>query len=94
MANCPSFDIVILQLFDNTSFHAGMFEGELIPFKWETSSSAYHMDGDLVLQLQEALEKTFNDYRPVLRVCANIGLSLLPRNVTVGCCQEPEHTSN
>jgi hypothetical protein len=49
MANCPSFDIVILQLFDNTSFHARTFEGELIPFKWETSSSAYHMDGDLVL---------------------------------------------
>jgi hypothetical protein len=50
MANCPSIDIVILQLFDNTSFYARTFEGGLIPYRQETNSSAYHIDGDLVSQ--------------------------------------------
>ncbi len=49
MTSGLSYDLLILQLFDNMSFYARMFEGGLIPCRRETKSNAYHVDGDLVL---------------------------------------------
>jgi hypothetical protein len=63
------FDLIILQLFDSTSFSARTCEGGLIPCRRELNSSSYHIDGDLVLQPLEALEQSFNDCNPIFHAC-------------------------
>jgi hypothetical protein len=94
---CLSFYLIILQLFYNMAFCARTFEGGLIPCRRETNSSSYHVDGELVLQTLEVLEKSFDDYRPIFGVCVNVStimLSPLPGYITVECCLDPERAPN
>jgi hypothetical protein len=91
------FDLIVLQLFDNTSFYARTCEGGLIPCRRELNSNTYHVDGDLVLQPVEALERSFEDCRPIFRACGDnkmLLLSPLPRYITAGCCNDEEHAPN
>jgi hypothetical protein len=61
LAGGTAFDLIVLQLFDNTSYYARTCEGGLIPCRRELNSSTYHIDSNLVLQLLEALERSFDD---------------------------------
>jgi hypothetical protein len=91
------FDLIVLQLFDNTSFYARTCEGGLIPCRRELNSNTYHVDGDLVLQPVEALERSFNNCKPIFQACGNtkmVLLSPLPRYITAGCCNDDEHAPN
>ena len=84
-------------MFDNTSFYARTCEGGLIPCRRELNSNIYHVDGDLVLQPLEALEKVFEDCLPVLEACRGQNITLLsplPRYLTAGCCGDVEHAPN
>ncbi len=84
-------------LFDNTSFYARTCEGGLIPCRRELNSSTYHIDGDLVLQPLEALERSFDDCKPIFEACRGhkvVILSPLPRYIMAGCCQDEEHAPN
>ncbi len=57
----------------------------------------YHVDGDLVLQPVEALERSFDDCKPIFCACRNnkmVLLSPLPRYITAGCCNDDEHAPN
>jgi hypothetical protein len=89
--------LILLQLFDNTSFYARTCEGGLIPCRRELNSSTYHIDGDLVLQPFEALERSFEDCKPIFDACREykaIILSPMPRYIMAGCCQDEEHAPN
>jgi hypothetical protein len=91
------FDLILLQLFDNTSFYARTCEGGLIPCRRELNSNTYHVDGDLVLQPVEALERSFEDCKPIFCACGDnkmVLLSPLPRYITAGCCNDEEHAPN
>jgi hypothetical protein len=91
------FDLIVLQLFDNTSFYARTCEGGLIPCRRELNSNTYHVDGDLVLQPVEALERSFDDCKPIFQACGNtkmVLLSPLSRYITAGCCNDDEHAPN
>jgi hypothetical protein len=97
LARCTSYDLIILQLFDNTSFYARTCEGGLIPCRRELNSSTYHIDGDLVLQPFEALERSFEDCKPIFEACREhktVILSPMPRYIMAGCCQDEEHAPN
>jgi hypothetical protein len=55
------------------------------------------VDGDLVLQPLEALERSFDDCRPIFRACGNnkvVILSPLLHYITVESCQNEEHAPN
>jgi hypothetical protein len=91
------FDLIILQLFDNTSFYARTCAGGLIPCRRELNSSSYHIDGDLVLQPLEALERSFDVCNPIFHACRGnkvVILSPLPRYIMAGCCQDKEDAPN
>ncbi len=87
----------MLQLFDNTAFHARTCEGGLIPCRKEPLSGTYPIDGDLVVQPVEALESVLNDSLPILEAWGTIRSSLwspLPRYITPGSCDDPEHAAS
>ncbi len=57
----------------------------------------YHVDGDLVLQPLEALERSFDDCKPIFEACCGhkvVILFPLPRYIMAGCCQDEDHAPN
>jgi hypothetical protein len=91
------FDLIFLQLFDNTSFFARTFEGGLIPCTLELTAAPTMWMGTLCCSHWRPKKRSFDNCRPIFRACGNtkvVILSPLPRYITVGCCQDEEHAPN
>jgi hypothetical protein len=86
---------IILQFLDNSIFEALTVEGSRIPPR--KCDGKYHLDGDIAVAEKGTVVGMLRICRPIFNATAGIKtvmIGALPRYISAGCCQDPEHMAN
>jgi hypothetical protein len=86
---------VVLQFLDNSTFEALTVEGTRIPPR--KCEGRHHLDGDIAVADRATVTTMMRICRPIFNATAGINTVMvgpMPRYVSAGCCQDPEHMAN
>jgi hypothetical protein len=86
---------VVLQFLDNSTFEALTVEGTRIPPR--KCEGRHHLDGDIAVADRATVTTMMRFCRPIFNATAGINTVMvgpMPRYVSAGCCQDPEHMAN
>jgi hypothetical protein len=86
---------VILQLLDNSTFEALTAEGTRIPPR--KCEGRHHLDGHIAVPDRATVTTMMRICRPIFNATAGINTVMvgpMPRYVSAGCFQDPEHMAN
>jgi hypothetical protein len=86
---------IILQLLDNTVFEALTKDGDKLPPRRQ--GDKFHLDGDITVADRNVVGKLLKMCRPALEATDGVPTVMvgpLPRYITGGCCEDPQHMGN
>jgi uncharacterized membrane protein YgcG len=86
---------IVLQFLDNSVFEALTVEGSRIPPR--KCDGKYHLDGDIAVAEKGTVVGMLRICRPIFNATAGIKtvmVGALPRYISAGCCQDPDHMAN
>jgi hypothetical protein len=88
-------EAIVLQFLDNSVFEALTVEGTRIPPR--KCEGRHHLDGDIAVAEKATTVTILRGCRPIFNATAGIKtvmIGAMPRYVTTGCCNDPEHMAN
>ena len=95
LRDLPGRAALIIQLFDNSIFHGKLPDGSRKdPYK---ADGVYHVEGEVDTIGLNEMKSLFEAAAPIFRAAKNVPtlvLGPIPRYVSDGCCEDPDHCTN